>query len=74
MDDIPHTFKLQKSNGICIKPFYGDTISDRNTLKLLGKILETIRFDAEENDEDIRVSLQKQRNFIFTYITTNSEY
>ena len=74
VDDIPHTFKLQKSNGICIKPFYGDTISDRNTLKLLGKILETIRFDAEENDEDIRVSLQKQRNFIFTYITTNSEY
>ena len=71
VDDIPRAFKLQKNNGICIKAFYGDTISDRNTLKLLGMILEKIRFDAEENDGDIRNSLQKQRNLIFTHITTN---
>ena len=69
VDNIPHVFKLQKSNGICIKSFYGDVISDRNTLKLLEKI----RFDAEENDGDIRKSLKKQRNLIFTYITTNFE-
>ena len=74
VDDIPHTFKLQKSNGICIKPFYGDVIADRNTLKLLGKILEKIRFDAEENDGDIRISLKNQRNLIFTHITTDLEY
>ena len=73
VDNIPHVFKLQKSNGICIKSFYGDVISERNTLKILGKILETIRFDAEENDGDIRKSLKKQRNLIFTYITTNLE-
>ena len=73
VDDIPHVFKLQKNNGICIKSFYGDVISDRNTLKLLGKILEKIRFDADENDGDIRKSLKKQRNLIFTHITTNLE-
>ena len=74
VDDIPHVFKLQKSNGICIKPFFGDIISDRNTLKLLGKILETIRFDAEEKDGDIRISLKRQRNLIYTHISTNLEY
>jgi len=73
VDNIPHVFKLQKSNGICIKSFYGDVISERNTLKILGKILETIRFDADENEGDIRKSLKKQRNLIFTHITTNLE-
>lgn len=73
VDNIPHVFKLQKSNGICIKSFYGDVISERNTLKILGKILETIRFDADENEGDIRKSLIKQRNLIFTHITTNLE-
>ena len=73
VDDIPHVFKLQKNNGICIKSFYGDIISDRNTLKILGMILEKIRFDADENDGDIRKSLKKQRNYIFTHITTNLE-
>ena len=73
VDNIPHVFKLQKSNGICIKSFYGDVISDRNTLKFLSKILEKIRFDADENEGDIRKSLKKYRNIIFTYITTNFE-
>ena len=53
--DIPRVFKLQKDNGISIKPFYGDVVDDRNTLKLLGIILEKIRFDAEENDGDIQI-------------------
>jgi Dullard-like phosphatase family protein len=40
VDDIPHVFKLQKNNGLCIKAFYGDVISDRNTLKLgLGNLI-----------------------------------
>ena len=70
VDDIPQVFKLQKENGICIKPFYGDIISDRNTLKILGKLLERIRYEAD-NYGDIRKSLSKYRNFIFTHITTN---
>ena len=72
VDDIPQVFKLQERNGICIKAFYGDTVTERNTLKILGKILETVRFDAEETG-DIRKSLDKQRNIIFTHITTNLE-
>ena len=72
VDDIPQVFKLQERNGICIKAFYGDIVTDRNTLKILGKILEKIRFDADE-DGDIRKSLDKQRNLIFTHITTNIE-
>jgi len=72
VDDIPQVFKLQERNGICIKPFYGDAVADRNTLKILGKILETVRFDAEETG-DIRKSLDKHRNLIFNHITTNIE-
>ena len=72
VDDIPQVFKLQERNGICIKAFYGDIVSDRNTLKILGKILERVRFDADE-DGDIRKSLDKQRSLIFTHITTNME-
>ena len=70
VDDICQVFKLQEKNGICIKAFYGDIVGDRNTLKILGKILEKVRFDADE-DGDIRKSLEKQRNVIFTHITNN---
>ena len=73
IDNMPQAFKLHKLKGICIKAFQGDTFSDRNTLKILGKILETVRFDAEVTG-DIRKSLDKQRNLIFTYITNNLEY
>ena len=70
VDDIPQVFKLQKDNGICIKAFYGDVISERNTLKILGKLLERVRYEADDYG-DIRRSLSKYRNFIFTHITTN---
>ncbi len=70
VDDIPQMYKLQKSNGICIKAFYGDTVGDRNTLKKLGKLLEKIRFDAEDCG-DIRISIRKFWNEIFKNITTD---
>ena len=72
VDDIAQVFKLQEKNGICIKAFYGDIVSDRNTLKILGKILEKIRFDADE-EGDIRKSLEKQRSVIYQHITNNSD-
>ena len=72
VDDLPQVFKLHKNNGICIKPFYGDTIGDRNTLKILGEVLQKIRFDAEESG-DIRESLKKHKDYIFTYITNDLE-
>ena len=63
---------MQERNGICIKAFYGDIVTERNTLKILGKILEKIRFDADE-DGDIRKSLDRQRSIIFEHITNNME-
>ena len=72
VDDISQVFKLQEKNGICIKAFYGDIVGDRNTLKILGKILEKVRFDADE-DGDIRKSLEKQKNVILTHITNNMD-
>ena len=70
IDNIPQSFKLQKNNGICIKPFYGDVVSDRNTLKFLGSILEKIRYDTDESN-DIRESLRKQHQIIFSKITSD---
>jgi Dullard-like phosphatase family protein len=72
VDDIPQVFKMQERNGICIKPFSGDIVSERNTLKILGKILEKVRFDAEE-DGDIRKSLDRQRSLILSHITNMNE-
>ena len=70
VDDICQVYKLQEKNGICIKAFYGDIVSDRNTLKIIGKILDRIRFNADE-DGDIRKSLEKQKNIIFNHINNN---
>ena len=70
VDNLPNAFKLHRSNGICIKGFYGDTIADRNTLKILGNILERIRFDADETN-DIRDSLRKEQQLLITKITSN---
>ena len=70
---MPQAFKLHKKNGICIKGFYGDVVSDRNTLKILSIILEKIRFDADES-KDIRDSLKKEENDIFSKITFNDDY
>ena len=73
VDNMPQAFKLHKKNGICIKGFYGDVVSDRNTLKILSIILEKIRFDADES-KDIRDSLKKEENDIFSKITFNDDY
>ena len=70
IDNMPQAFKLHKFNGICIKAFYGDTVGDRNTLKVLSEILERIRYDADETN-DIRYSLRKEMNLIITKITSN---
>ena len=69
IDNNPKYYKLHKNNGICIKPFYGDVVSDRNTLKVLGVILERIRYDADENN-DIRDSLKKEQQIINNKITS----
>ena len=72
VDDKPQVFKLHQNNGICIKPFFGDIVEDRNTLKILGNILQKIRFDVDEFEGDIRKSLKFHSDDII-YITSNLE-
>ena len=71
VDDNFNNFKYHKSNGICIKPFLGDTINDKNTLKIFGNILYKIRYDADLTG-DIRISLNKEKNStLFSQIANN---
>ena len=71
VDDNYKNFKYHKLNGICIKPFYGDTYNDKNTLKILGSILYKIRYDADMTG-DIRISLNKEKNnTIYSQIANN---
>ena len=71
VDDNSKNFKYHKSNGICIKPFYGDLNNDKNTLKILGNILFKIRYDADLTG-DIRISLNKEKNnMLFSQIANN---
>ena len=70
VDDLPQVFKFHKDNGISIKPFFGDVVGERNTLKMLGNILQKIRFHAEETG-DIRISLEAHKNLIMEHITTD---
>ena len=68
IDDVEKNFKLHKSNGICIKPFYGE---DDNVLNLLTQILIKIRLDAEKSG-DIRISLkQVKKDLIYKKIENN---
>ena len=71
VDDNYKNFKYHKSNGICIKPFFGDSLNDKNTLKILGNILYKIRYDADLTG-DIRISLNKEKNSVlFSQIANN---
>ena len=64
-------FKLHKENGICVKPFYGDIESDKNTLATLGNILEKIFYDANIT-KDVRISLKKYKKLLtFSNIINN---
>ena len=65
VDDSEKNFKLHKSNGICIKPFKGE--SD-NVLSLLTQILIMIKINAEKTG-DIRICLkQAKKDLIYKNI------
>ena len=72
IDDIARYFKLQKENGINIKPFYGNAKKDGNTLQILGDTLKKIRKDVD-NTDDIRISLDKFRNELYPDVVDKSE-
>ena len=72
IDDIARYFNLQKENGINIKPFYGNSKKDGNTLKILGNVLKRIKKDTDETN-DIRISLNKYKKQLFPDVIDNLE-
>jgi hypothetical protein len=67
IDNVSKNYKLQKENGICIKPFYGNITSDKKTLKTLNNVLQRIRFDADKT-KDIRISLNKYKYLLYPIV------
>ncbi len=72
VDDIERYFKLQKDNGINIKPFCGNLNKETNTLNTLGDVLVKIRNDAEETN-DIRISLNKFKKLLYPDVVDKLE-
>ena len=72
VDDISRYFKLQKDNGINIKPFYGNAKKDGMTLQILADIIKKIRKDTD-NSDDIRLSLEKYREDLYPNVVDKSE-
>mgnify|MGYP002624299527 CR=1 FL=1 len=66
IDDMPQNFRLQKENGITIKPFLGNNLDD-SALYELVPILKHIA----ESGKDVRIGLNKYRKEIIEKVTSN---
>ena len=66
IDNMPQNFKLQKENGILIKPFWGEDSSDRTLYDLMPILL-----DVAKDGGDVRHGLKKYRNEIIGKISSN---
>ena len=66
IDDMPQNFRLQKDNGITIKPFLGNNLDD-SALYDLVPILKHIA----ESGKDVRIGLNKYRKEIIEKVTSN---
>ncbi len=66
IDNMPQNFKLQKENGILIKPFWGEDSSDRSLYDLMPILL-----DIAKEGGDVRYALNKYRNEIIGKISSN---
>ena len=69
IDSKSHLDKKYKKNLILIKGFYGNDLMDINLLKILGYILQNIQ---KECNDDIRISINKYKNMIKTYLMNNN--
>ena len=72
IDDVYKNFKLQKDNGICIRPFCGNCSTDGKTLKTLNNVLQKIRFNVDETN-DIRISLKKYKYLLYPIVISEKE-
>ena len=66
VDNMPQNFRLQKENGINIKPFWGEDIYDAALINLAP-----ILINIAEEGGDIRQSLAKYRDEIVEKVTSN---
>ena len=66
IDNIPQNFRLQKDNGIAIKPFFGEDQSDQALINLIP-----ILINIAKDEIDVRNGLLKYRDEIITKISTN---
>ena len=66
IDNIPQNFRLQKDNGIAIKPFFGE---DQNDQALIN--LAPILINIAKDEIDVRNGLMKYRDEILTKICSN---
>ena len=66
IDDMPQNFKLQKENGIIIRPFWGEDNSDMALYNLIP-ILKSIAIEGN----DVRIGLAKYKDEIFKNITSD---
>ena len=66
IDDMPQNFRLQKENGINIKPFFGDDMND----SALYELVPILKHIAEDR-KDVRIGLKKYREEIMKKVTSN---
>jgi Dullard-like phosphatase family protein len=66
VDNMPQNFRLQKENGIFIKPFWGDDIFD-TALFSLADILEKIH----NQFDDVRHGIYFYKDEILNKVTSN---
>ena len=70
VDNMPQNFRLQKENGIHIKPFYAQDPNDNTLIELMVILIEIAKSGI-----DVREGLAQYRNDIVQKITSNiSEY
>ena len=70
VDNMPQNFRLQKENGIHIKPFFAQDPNDNTLIELMVILIEIAKSGI-----DVREGLAKYRNDIVQKVTSNiSEY
>ena len=66
IDDMPQNFRLQKENGITIKPFFGDDYDD----SALYELVPILKHIAEDR-QDVRIGLKRYKEEIVKKVTSN---
>ena len=66
VDNIAQNFRMQKNNGILIKPFYGEDQNDTALIDLIPFLINIVK-----DNLDTRNGLVKYRDEIMTKITSN---